>query len=72
MSPHRTAAPIKAITLREACERLSIGYRTGQRWVSEGKFPIPALPRRGRQHLRFSEAEVNLHLAPIAEQGRGL
>ena len=71
MSPERKAAPITAITLREACRRLSISYRTGQRYVAEGKFPIPHLPRRGRQHLRFSEDEVNFHLTALATREVG-
>ena len=58
--------PIKAVTLREACERLSINYRTGQRYIAQGTFPIPHLPRRGRQHLRFSEAQIDAHLAAIS------
>lgn len=60
---HRRLQMVKAVGLRVACQRLGIGYRTGQRLIAEGKFPIPYLRRRGTTaHYRFSTHEIDLYL----------
>lgn len=56
----------EAVGLREACRRLNRSYRTGQRMLAAGTFPIPELPRppRGpgsRKHL-FSTVDIELFL----------
>lgn len=60
------AAPLRALTLREACERLAISVRTAERMLALGRFPIPALPHlslgRQKQHRRFSSADVDEYL----------
>lgn len=53
----------KAVSLRVACDRLGLGYRTGQRLIADGKFPIPYLQRHsGTAHYRFSEYDIESYL----------
>ncbi len=53
----------KAVSLRVACDRLGYSYRTGQRLIADGKFPVPYLRRRGpTAHYRFSEYDIEEYL----------
>lgn len=61
----RTGRPIEtaqALDLNETCRRIGLSRRTAERLLADGRFPVPELPRVGRQH-RFSEIEVALYLA---------
>lgn len=54
---------VVAVGLREASRRIGIGYSTAQRLISEGRFPIPALPRlSARSHHRFSTSDIEAYL----------
>lgn len=60
----KTALPKpRAVSLREACSRLGMSYATGRRKIAEGTFPVPALPRHGREWHRFSDLEIDRYLA---------
>lgn len=52
----------KAVSLREACTRLGFSLSTGRRKATDGTFPIPALPRHGREWHRFSEYDIDRYL----------
>lgn len=48
-----------ALTLNEVCRRLGVSRRTAERLLAHGQFPVPALPRIGRSHWRFSSSDLN-------------
>jgi len=56
----------RAVSLREAAERCGMSYRTARRRVAEGTFPVPELPRRGREWHRYSELDIDRYLASAA------
>jgi hypothetical protein len=62
MSAHPRSS---AVTLRVCCDRIGLSYRTAERRLAEGTFPIPALPRlrrqRGVKHL-FSSVDIDRYL----------
>lgn len=51
----------RAVGLRECARRIDISYRTAQRLVAEGTFPVPELTRVGRKH-RYSERDIERYL----------
>lgn len=53
---------MKAVSLKVAAERCGMSYQTARRKMAEGTFPIPALPRHGRDWHRFSEYEIEKYL----------
>lgn len=52
----------KAVSLREACSRLGMSVSTGRKRATEGTFPIPPLPRHGREWWRYSEYDIDAYL----------
>lgn len=57
----------KAISLRQAAERVGYSYGHARRLIAEGTFPIPALKRLGaRGWHKFSEQDVDRYLATSA------
>jgi excisionase family DNA binding protein len=57
----RTRKPC-AVRLPEAARRLGLSYSTARKKVADGTFPIPALPRHGREWYRFSERDIDRYL----------
>lgn len=56
--------PSRGVSLRECCRRIGVGYRTGERYVADGRFPVPELKRlTPRSPHRFSTVEIDLYLA---------
>lgn len=51
-----------AVGLKEASRRLGLSYGTARHKVLTGTFPVPALPRRGREPWRFSESDIDRYL----------
>lgn len=58
----------KAVSLREAAGRVGMSYRTARRKVAEGTFPVPELPRSGRDWHRYSEADIDRYLNTAATE----
>jgi predicted DNA-binding transcriptional regulator AlpA len=54
-------ADARALSLEETCARIGISRRSAERLLSEGRFPIPPLPRVTRR-WRFSSYDVDLYL----------
>jgi len=57
----------QAVNLTECCRRIGISRRTGERLVAEGRFPIPELPRLGREDSKkprrtWSTCEIEVYL----------
>jgi hypothetical protein len=52
----------RAIGFTEVCRRLDISPRQGERLISEGRFPIPELPRQGQRRHRFSTRLLDEYL----------
>jgi predicted DNA-binding transcriptional regulator AlpA len=57
---------MKAVGLREASRRCGFSYSTGRKKVADGTFPIPELPRSGREWHRYSEADIDRYLNAAA------
>lgn len=55
-----------AVSLKEAARRCGWSYGTARHKVLTGTFPIPALPRRGREPWKFSEADIDRYLSSAA------
>lgn len=55
-----------AVSLREAARRLGFAYITARQKMVAGTFPIPALPRQGREPWRFSERDIDRYLDSAA------
>lgn len=51
-----------AVGLKVAAARLGMSYRDARRKVAEGRFPIPELPRQGRNWHKYSEVEIDRYL----------
>ncbi len=63
------AAPSRALSLEETCERIGVSLRTGVRLLSDGRFPVPSLPRHGsRSWHRFSTFEIERYLQTASLQ----
>jgi hypothetical protein len=62
----RAGEELRAVDLAECCRRIGISYRTGERLIAEGRFPIPSLPGLStglkRPLRRFSTHEIDLYL----------
>ena len=57
--------PLRALRLDATCLLIGVSRRTGERWLSEGKFPVPMLPRREAKRgspYRFSTADIRRYL----------
>lgn len=66
---HRMAEKPCAVSLKEAARRLGMSYSTAKKKAMDGKFPIPALPRRkDTEHWRFSEVEIDRYLGSASTQ----
>lgn len=52
----------KAVSLREACARLGMSVSTGRKRATEGTFPVPLLPRHGREWHKVSEVDIDRYL----------
>lgn len=57
-----------AVDLKEAARRLGMSYSTAKKKAMDGKFPIPALPRKGKEHWRFSERDIDRYLDGASTQ----
>lgn len=55
------------LSFAETCARIGTSRRTGERWLHDGTFPVPALPRLGRRH-RFAIVEIERYLANASTQ----
>lgn len=53
----------KAVSLKVAAERCGMSYCTARRRMSQGTFPVPALPRHGKETHKFSESDIDRYLA---------
>ena len=52
-----------AVQLAEACRRLGISQRYGEKLIGEGTFPVPELPRLpGKSRHRFSAQTIAEYL----------
>lgn len=52
-----------AVQLSEACRRLGISQRYGERLIGEGRFPVPELKRLpGKSRHRFSARTIEEYL----------
>lgn len=61
----------RAVSLREACERLGFSISTGRRKATDGTFPVPLLPRHGREWHRVSEYDIEKYLRSAATEDAG-
>lgn len=52
----------KAVSLRIAAERVGMSYTTARRKVALGTFPVPLLPRHGKEWHRVSELDIDNYL----------
>lgn len=61
------------VGLPEAARRLGMSYSTARKKVMVGTFPIPELPRTGREWHRYSEVEIDRYLdsASTADARKG-
>jgi predicted DNA-binding transcriptional regulator AlpA len=59
----------RAVSLPEACARLGLSIRTGNRLVAEGRFPIPELPQLGVKRHRYSSAVIDEYLLTASTRG---
>lgn len=62
-SSGRPTTKPRGVSLRDASKRLGFSYQTGRRKVAEGTFPVPLLPRRGREWHKVSEVEIDRYLS---------
>lgn len=66
---------LRAVSLAECCRRLNISLRTGEQLLSEGRFPIPELPRLGKEGSKlprrtYSTAEIDRYLDTASTEPR--
>lgn len=55
--------PARGVDLRTCCARIGVSYRTGRRYVADGRFPIPELRRiTPRSPHRFSTVDIEAYL----------
>lgn len=53
----------QAVSFKVCCDRIGISYRTGERMIADGTFPIPELPRRApKSPHRYSTTEIESYL----------
>lgn len=50
------------LSLAQAADALGMARRTAERRLREGAFPVPHLPRTGRQPFRFSAHSLDRYL----------
>ena len=55
-----------AVGLPEAAKRLGMAYSTARKKIADGTFPVPALPRSGRDWHKFSTADIDRYLGSAA------
>lgn len=61
------STPATAISFKACCDRLGVSYRTGERMLADGTFPIPELPRRApKSPHRYSTVDIDAYLATAA------
>lgn len=66
-SGHRRQERPKAVSFRVCCDLVGLSYRSGERLMAEGRFPVPELPRLNpRGHHRFSTSDIDDYLERAA------
>lgn len=50
------------LTLAETARQLGISPRHAQRLMADGRFPVPPLPRMGREPWRFSAHSIDRYV----------
>lgn len=54
------------LSLAQAAHALGISRRTAERELAEGRFPVPHLPRTGRQPYRFTAHALDRYLRRVS------